>query len=57
MTHAAEDRDKIRRDAGWEKDEDESYWYAPHPETGELMHELHWLKLAKKLGLPYPEGY
>jgi|TARA_R100000084_G_scaffold47207_1_gene19532 hypothetical protein len=55
MTHTSEDRDKLRETAGWEKEE--SGWYAPHPETGELMHELHWLKLAKKLGLPYPEGY
>ena len=55
MTYTAEERDKIRESAGWEKEE--SGWYAPHPETGELMHELHWLKLAKKLGLRYPEGY
>ena len=55
MTYASEDRDKIREAAGWEKEE--SGWYAPHPETGKLMHELHWLELAKKLGLPYPEGY
>ena len=31
MTHTAEDRNKIREAAGWEKEE--SGWYAPHPEN------------------------
>tara|TARA_R100000030_G_scaffold99688_1_gene91098 strand:- start:647 stop:829 length:183 start_codon:yes stop_codon:yes gene_type:complete len=55
MTYTAEERDKIREAAGWERDDsvpEGSSWYAPHPDTGELMPEWDW----RQFGLPYPEG-
>tara|TARA_B100001093_G_scaffold204278_1_gene196378 strand:- start:1921 stop:2178 length:258 start_codon:yes stop_codon:yes gene_type:complete len=41
---------KIRTAAGWEQG-DEGGWYAPCPETGELIREWDWLDL----GMAYPE--
>lgn len=38
-----------RTAAGWELDE--GGWYAPHPETSELIREWDWMDL----GLDYPE--
>jgi len=55
MTDTTEDRDKIREAAGWERDDSVpqgSSWYAPHPETGELIPEGDWLQF----GLRYPEA-
>ncbi len=40
----------IRVAAGWELDE--GGWYAPCPDTGEMIHEWDWLDL----GLAYPEA-
>jgi hypothetical protein len=40
---------KVRTAAGW--DLDEGGWYAPCPETNELIPEWDWLEL----GLVYPE--
>ena len=40
----------IRVAAGWELDE--GGWYAPCPDTGEMIHEWDWLDL----GLVYPEA-
>ena len=55
MTYTAEDRDKIREAAGWERDDSVpqgSSWYAPHPKTGELIPECDWLEF----GVLYPEA-
>ena len=40
----------IRVAAGWELDE--GGWYAPCPETDQMIHEWDWLDL----GLAYPEA-
>jgi hypothetical protein len=50
MSYADKSHREKREEAGWVREE--GGWYAPHPETGELIHELVWLQFDE----PYPEA-